>query len=283
MVISGWTHEHGRVRSLLLGVHRDGKLTYVAASARAFGAEVEKTLRQQFAPSRANESPSAGPDAPRKEANVNWARPEARGGNRVRRMDRTPAMVRQAAFKGLREDKPASEVKIEVAAPPPNETGAKKRRKLESQLAPDRPPKPRHHSRQRLPERTGRHHLEARQATVARRRQWQAVTKLDLASYYEAVGDWMIEHLRAGPAPSCARPTASTASVLPAPRDAGNVQALHARKCRGDQEPYVQIDRVEALARVAQIGALELHPWNCLPGDPECPADWSSTSIPRPM
>src|SRR5690606_31474344 len=51
----------------------------------------------------------------------------------------------------------------------------------------------------------------------------------------------------------------------------GDPKALRSVRVRGDRKPYLQIDDLEGLVEVAQLGGIELHPWNSAPGRPGTP------------
>ena len=180
-------------------------------------------------------------------------------------------MVRHAAFKGLREDKPAAAVEAEKPAraattkaaapaaaprqeteedPMPSSSSAAKGKPLVMGVAISHPDKV------LWPKSGGEGPL----------------TKLDLAHYYEAMGEWMMRHLKGRPCSILRCPEGITGErFFQRHLAAGMSKLLVGVKVGDEPKPYLQVDRVEGLAALAQTAALELHPWNCRPGEPEVP------------
>ncbi|WP_422009318.1 DNA ligase D [Reyranella sp.] len=269
VIIGGWTSEGRRLRSLLAGVHRgDGKsrkLVYVGRVGTGFGESVMRALVPKLREVESKTSPFAAGASPPKEANMHWARPDLVA--EIEFAGWTGAgNVRQAAFKGLRGDKPAEEVEAEVAANPEKVEMAKPTPRKTSKL-----------KRTAATDSSGKAMVMGVSISHPDKPLWPdekpPVTKIELARYYEAVGDWMIDHIAGRPCSIVRTPDGIDGKQHFFQRHAmaGSSHLLSEVKVDGDKKPYLQIDRVEGLAAVAQMGATELHPWNCQPGNPDLP------------
>jgi bifunctional non-homologous end joining protein LigD len=231
------------------------------------------------------DSPFGGANAPPTEKNIRWLKPTLVAEIEFAGWTAT-GMIRQASFKGLRSDKPASEVVaempslVESAERDPDQQLANTVRRLrqsparsgKAQPVPDAANSPATKS----PSRDGPALVMGVSISKPDKVLWpdagdgRPVTKLDLAHYYQAVGDWMLPHLQGRPCSLVRAPDGiGGEQFFQRHRMAGISNLFTLVKVKGDKTPYVQIDRVEALAAVAQIGGLEIHPWNCAPGDPE--------------
>ncbi len=254
VIIGGWTTTNGAFRSLVAGVMREGKLVHVGRIGTGFGAAKVKGLLPKLKALSTDRSPFENP-VPRGGGEVHWVKPTLVAEIEYAGFTGDGA-IRQAAFKGLREDKPASEVEAEtptpvgkakLAAPRPKAAGGGNVVMGVTLSSPDK-------------------------ALWPDGGDEQQVTKRDLARYYEAVADWKMPHIARRPCSTIRTPEGiGGESFFQRHLGKGASALLSEVQLAGDHKPYLVIERREALAALAQTSTTELHPSNCRPGEPEVP------------
>jgi len=266
VVIGGWASDGSRFRSLIVGVQDvDAKaghgLRHLGRVGTGYSQPLLNTLMSALNAAAADTSPFVGKNAPRGGPDIHWLKPvlvaEIEHGGYT-----DTGSLRQAAFKGLREDKPAGEVDTAPRPAAPASGKAKVTASPALQIVP-----------------TGKARTVVAGVTISNPDKvlWPAadghaaITKLELVRFYEAAAERILPHVTDRPTSIIRAPEGITGEIFfqrhAMPGTNPRLKLIDVK----ERKPYVGVVDVGGLVAIGQSGGLELHPWGCRPGDPETP------------
>ncbi len=259
VVIGGWWGDSSKLRSLLVGAFRGGKLVYLGRVGTGFNPALARPLLARLKGLGRAASPFS--TRPPRTGGIHWVEPKLVAEVEFGAITQA-GLLRQASYKGLREDKTAQSV-VPEAQPAARIVGEKKGQAM-----------PRHQLTK-----AGERHCEIAGIVISHpaKELWPqaapdpAFTKEDLARHYEAFAERILLHVAGRPL-SLVRAPDGIDGQLFFQRHA-NKQAIKSRpiKVEGEPEPYLAIDDAEGLVSLAQAAVLELHPWGSKKDEPEVP------------
>jgi bifunctional non-homologous end joining protein LigD len=261
------------IGALVLGYYEDKKLIYAGRTGTGFTQANGRILRQRLEAMKQSKMPFV--DVPAAAAKgALWVKPELVAEVQFSTWT-ADNLVRQASFKGLREDKKATEVRREVPDPslatkaggsrePAANHGGKSKGKT-----PDPTPDP---ATKAAPSKLGFRVTHPDKIVDPE----TGVTKQALVDYYLAVAHRMVPHVAGRPL-----------SLVRCPNGAGQkcfyqkqlgpgmppgIGGVEIPRAKGNAtETYVTVDSAEGLAGLAQMNVLEIHPWGSTNLDLEHP------------
>jgi bifunctional non-homologous end joining protein LigD len=263
------------VGALLLGYYEGKSLIYAGRVGTGFNQKTHKLLRDKLDPIEQSAMPFEKPPTEGIRG-VQWVKPKLVAQVRFATWT-ADSLVRQAAFLGLREDKPAAEVVRETSAPTPKSSKPVRAvahvtssHPIAAKVSPT--------SNQQLTTST---HPPIRLTHPTKILDPESgLTKQALADYYYAVAPRMLPHIAGRPLSLVRCPEGSAKpcffqkhvnSMLPP--GIGSVPVPD--KKTGKIEPYITLTdksaTPETLASLAQLGVLEVHPWGSRNDDLEHP------------
>jgi bifunctional non-homologous end joining protein LigD len=312
LVIAGFTlstEGPDRIGSLLLGYYETpttgkqnpSRLIYAGRTGTGFSQQARRDLLTKLVKLRIPESAIANVphDATR---GAFWVRPTLVAQVRFATWT-SDNLVRQAAFLGLREDKPANEViresatvapqpkrapttktkphthashrtetlqRFTLAVPKPKAATKSKPQAAAKPISTKSTPKPKPATKATPAVRAGLTHPDKILDPTS------GLTKQQLADYYATVADLMLPHIANRPLSLVRCPNGTTkpcffqkhvGAFLPSGINTIDITD----KTSADPQPYITLNTTDAIIALAQMNALEVHPWGSTNNDLDHP------------
>jgi bifunctional non-homologous end joining protein LigD len=294
LVVGGWTDPAGARQgfgALLVGVHdATGALRFAGKIGTGYTDGTLAELKERLAAVETDVSPFVDPPRGAEARGVHWTEPKL-----VVEAEFTEwtsdGKLRHPSFKGLRADKPASDIVREEPKTVPDKKSSPHRASslgvrhpvgthkvsdtvwpAKRSLTPSgRPRGVRHRVAGRGVSDAGRG--DAERATVAgvaishpERVLYpdQGLTKLDLARYYEAIADWVLPHVRDRLLTLVRCPDGSEGQCFYQKHGGFGLSERVRRvpvKEKTKTDEYLAVDDLAGVVSLVQIGVLELHLW----------------------
>lgn len=242
------TAQRAAVGALTVAVHDKGELRYAGRVGTGYTRETAHDLWRRLDKLRVARAPLALPKDERRK-DVIWVKPELVIEAEFRGFTHDN-LLRQASYKGLREDKPAREVVQEKVA------SMAQRQAVRRSASQSRPSKAKT-GRARGGADFGRVHL-----THPDRVYWVdvGITKEDLAEYYLGVWDWMAPHVVGRPLALVRCPDGTKGQCFFQKHIAANVKSSPLRHpVDAKEHDVIAVENVDDLIALVQSGALEIH------------------------
>ena len=223
------------VGSLVLGYYENGKLQYAGRVGTGWSLAVAGALWKDLDKIRIKKPAFTRPLPAGAEKDVVWVEPRLVA--EVEFSDWThDDVIRQASFKGLRDDKPPTEIV--------REAGGKRAAGTPSK------PKPR-------PKPTGV------RLTHPERILWpeEGITKQGLADYYTDIADWILPHLSGRVLSLVRAPSGTSEKFFYAKHPWAGLSDRIKRVDVGESDPMIVVDDINGLLEMVQAGVVEIHPW----------------------
>ncbi|OQA48662.1 MAG: putative DNA ligase-like protein [Firmicutes bacterium ADurb.Bin300] len=255
-VIGGYTLSDKKTRgisSLLLGVYEGGKLVYAGRAGTGFTQKSAHELEKKFEPLIIQEPPFAKAPEAKGNERIFWLEPVLVA--EIKFAEWTDEnLLRQASFKGLREDKDPRDVRRET----PNEAREEDMEETEKS--------------------TGKDHITVRGIRVSSPDKVvfedPEITKADVVRYYASVAERMLPFAGNRILSIVRCPKGISGSCFykkhPGPSNKGIV-TIPVMNGEGETEEYFYIENASGLLYEAQMGTLEFHTWGSRADDPERP------------